>query len=99
MSDLTSAIETNVAAALAEDVGSGDWTAQLIPSAQRSRARIMGIRMLVVYGLPIGLLLAGAMIEHMGYAITATLYCIMGIAVTAYIAVHWRQTLWRTAQS
>ena len=52
MSDLTSAIETNVAAALAEDVGSGDWTAQLIPSAQRSRARIITRSDAVICGAP-----------------------------------------------
>lgn len=63
----------------------------------RFRARVMGIRMLVVYGLPVGLLLAGAMTERIGYPATATIYAIMGIAVTAYIAIHWRQTLWRRA--
>jgi predicted MFS family arabinose efflux permease len=60
----------------------------------RFRARVMGIRMLVVYGLPVGLLIAGALIERYGYPITAIIYVIFGIAVTAYIGYHWRQTLW-----
>jgi hypothetical protein len=60
----------------------------------RFRARVMGIRMLVVYGLPVGLLLAGAMIERIGYPATATIYSVFGVAVTAYVAYHWRQTLW-----
>lgn len=42
----------NVAAALAEDVGSGDWTAQLIPSAQHSRARIITRGDAVICGAP-----------------------------------------------
>ena len=41
-----------VAAALAEDIGSGDWTAQLIPSAQRSRARIITRSDAVICGAP-----------------------------------------------
>jgi len=60
----------------------------------RFRARVMGIRMLVVYGLPLGLLLAGFMIERIGYPATATIYAIFGITVVTYIGYHWRQTLW-----
>jgi MFS family permease len=63
----------------------------------RFRARVMGIRMLVVYGLPVGILLAGVMIERIGYPATATIYCLFGISVTIYIGYHWRQTLWRRA--
>jgi hypothetical protein len=61
----------------------------------RFRARVMGIRMLVVYGLPTGLLIAGFMIERIGYPATATIYSVMGIGMTIYIGIHWRQTLWR----
>ena len=39
--DLASEIERNVAAALAEDIGAGDWTAMLTPDAQRSRASVI----------------------------------------------------------
>lgn len=60
----------------------------------RFRARVMGIRMLVVYGLPVGLLIAGALIDRYGYPITALLYVIFGIGVTVYIGHHWRRTLW-----
>ncbi len=60
----------------------------------RFRARVMGIRMLVVYGLPLGLLLAGFMIERIGYPATATIYAIFGIAVVTFIGYHWRRTLW-----
>ena len=40
MNELTSAIESNVTAALAEDIGGGDWTAQLIAPAAAS-ARVI----------------------------------------------------------
>ena len=39
--DLASEIERNVAAALAEDVGAGDWTARLTPEGQQARATIV----------------------------------------------------------
>lgn len=39
--DLASEVERNVAAALTEDVGAGDWTAMLTPEQQRSRATIV----------------------------------------------------------
>ena len=50
--------------------------------------------MLVVYGLPVGLLIAGALIERYGYPIAASLYVVFGIGVTAFIGYHWRRTLW-----
>lgn len=59
------------------------------------RARVMGIRMLAIYGLPIGLLIAGQLITHIGHPWTATLYCLFGIGVTTLIAIRWRQDVWR----
>lgn len=41
LADLTSHIEQSVALALEEDLGSGDITAQLIPSGRRAEARII----------------------------------------------------------
>ena len=58
------------------------------------RGRVMGVRMLAVYGLPIGLLLAGWLIEQIGYVATASAYCIGGAALTLAIAIHWRAALW-----
>jgi hypothetical protein len=54
----------------------------------------MGMRMLAIYGLPIGLLAAGALIERIGFVATATLYCVVGIALTLAIALRWREALW-----
>ncbi len=58
------------------------------------RGRVMGVRMLVIYGLPVGLLAAGALIERIGFAATATAYCLFGILATAAIALRWRAALW-----
>jgi len=59
------------------------------------RGRVMGIRMLAIYGLPVGLMISGPLITRYGYLATATLYCAVGLALTALIAVRWRDDLWR----
>ncbi len=67
----------------------------LLQSAgERFRGRVMGVRMMAIYGVPIGLLCAGALIERLGFAATASLYCLFGAAMTALIALHWRADLW-----
>jgi len=61
------------------------------------RGRVMGVRMLAVYGLPVGLLLSGPLIEWAGFALTGTLYSVLGIVFTLVIAVWWRADLWARA--
>ncbi|HEY1300282.1 MAG TPA: MFS transporter [Stellaceae bacterium] len=63
-------------------------------TAPRFRGRVMGVRMLAIYGVPIGLLLAGTLIGHIGFAATATLYCLVGAILTLAIALYWRTALW-----
>jgi Na+/melibiose symporter-like transporter len=58
------------------------------------RGRVMGVRMLAVYGLPMGLLLSGPLVEHLGFSLTGTLYSLVGIAATLTIALRWREHLW-----
>ncbi len=58
------------------------------------RGRVMGVRMLAIWGLPLGLLAAGPMIEQLGYATTTFLYAGLGIAATLAIGYRWRQALW-----
>ena len=58
------------------------------------RGRVMGVRMLAIYGLPLGLLAAGGLIERFGFAATATAYCVMGLLLTIVIALRWRSALW-----
>jgi hypothetical protein len=66
----------------------------LAAAGERFRARAIGVRMLAVYGLPVGLVAAGALIERVGFPLTATLYCVLGLAFTLLIAVRWRTSMW-----
>jgi predicted MFS family arabinose efflux permease len=59
------------------------------------RGRLMGIRMLAIYGNVPGLLLAAPLIARYGYPGTATLYCLFGLAFTIVITLCWRGELWR----
>ena len=61
------------------------------------RGRVMGVRMLAVYGLPLGLLLSGPLVEHTGFAATGSLYSLLGFGFTLLIAVRWRAHLWHSA--
>lgn len=63
-------------------------------SAERMRGLVMGVRMLAIYGLPVGLLLSGTLIERIGFTATATLYSISGLLLTLAIAVYWRAAIW-----
>lgn len=63
-------------------------------SDEKFRGRVMGVRMLAIYSLPVGLLIAGAMIEAIGFAATATLYATTGLVFTGLIALRWHADLW-----
>ena len=79
-----------------QSLGMVPATAMLLRnSAERFRGRIMGIRMLALYGNLPGLLLSAPLIAAIGYPNTATLYCAIGITFTLIIAVVWRAQLWR----
>jgi len=58
------------------------------------RGRVMGVRMLAIWGLPLGLLAAGPLIAGLGYAATTALYAGVGLAATLAIGYRWRQALW-----
>lgn len=66
----------------------------LSASEPRYRGRIMGVRMLAIYSLPLGLLIAGLLIGLIGFRATASLYAVIGLAFTVLIAVRWRASLW-----
>ena len=63
---------------------------------EKFRGRIMGVRMLVIYSLPMGLLAAGALIERIGFHATGTLYALTGLTLVLAIAVRWRKELWQS---
>ena len=82
-------------AGFAQSLGMVSMSAMLLRSAGgQFRGRVMGIRMLMIYGVPIGLLIAGPLIGRFGYPPTATLYCLIGLVVTSLIAVRWRAHIW-----
>ena len=59
------------------------------------RGRIMGVRMLAVYGVPLGLLGSGILIEVFGFTAFVGIYAVIGIFFTILIAISWRVALWR----
>jgi predicted MFS family arabinose efflux permease len=63
-------------------------------SSAHFRGRVMGVRMMVIYGLPLGLLAAGSLIEEIGFAATGTLYAAGGLALMMAVVLHWRADLW-----
>lgn len=60
----------------------------------RLRGRIMGVRMLAIYPLPLGLLLAGALIPRIGYGGTAALLLAGGALLVLAIGAAWQRHLW-----
>jgi predicted MFS family arabinose efflux permease len=63
-------------------------------ASEHFRGRVMGVRMLAIYSLPLGLLAAGSLIDEIGFAVTATLYAASGLALMLAIVLHWRADLW-----
>jgi len=58
---------------------------------------VMGVRMLAIYSLPVGLLVAGALIGWIGFRATASIYAVVGLVFTILIAVRWRASLWQAS--
>jgi MFS family permease len=63
-------------------------------SSESMRGRVMGLRILAVWGLPLGLVAAGPMVAHLGLAATAAVYGGLGLAGTLAIGWRWRDALW-----
>ncbi|MEA2864924.1 MAG: hypothetical protein QOC84_2880 [Bradyrhizobium sp.] len=63
-------------------------------ASEHFRGRVMGVRMLAIYSLPLGLLAAGSLIEEIGFAATGTLYAAAGLTLMLAIVLHWRADLW-----
>jgi predicted MFS family arabinose efflux permease len=63
-------------------------------ASEHFRGRVMGVRMMVIYGLPLGLLAAGSLIDLIGFAATGTLYAASGLVLMLAIVLHWRADLW-----
>ena len=57
----------------------------------------MGVRMLAVYGMPLGLLLSGRWSSVWDLRSTGSLFSLLGIVFTGLIALRWRAHLWHPA--
>ena len=85
-----------IGAGVAQSLGMVTMSALLLSTSDpQYRGRMMGIRMLAVYGNMPGLLIAGPLIASFGYPMTATLYCTLGLLVTLFVAVRWNHHFWR----
>jgi len=62
---------------------------------QAYRGRVMGMRMLAIWGLPLGLLLSGPLISTVGFSLTASAYSLCGLLLTFTMTFYWRKHLWR----
>ncbi len=83
-------------AGLSQGLGQIPMAAMLIRNCDpQFRGRIMGIRMLAIYGNIPGLLLAGWLIQRIGYPLTATLYGTVGLILIVVVVMRWRSQLWR----
>lgn len=62
-------------------------------SHERFRGRVMGVRMLAIYTLPLGLLAAGPLVAAVGFRGLVLLYVGLGLSLVAFIALVWRRDL------
>ncbi|MFO1312812.1 MAG: MFS transporter [Burkholderiales bacterium] len=58
------------------------------------RGRIMGIRTQAVYGLTLGLLAVGPLIDRLGFRAAATVYGLVGLGCIGLIVWRWHSHLW-----
>jgi len=94
MHDLNGGIVTLFFCGVAQSLTMVCHTVILLRTAsQRFRGRVLGVRMLAIYSLPLGLLIAGALIERIGFRLTATLFAGTGLLFTVLIAMKWRTFL------
>jgi predicted MFS family arabinose efflux permease len=95
MQSLLGGIVSLTLAGFAQSLSMVSLTVILLRTSEaRLRGRIVGVRMLAIYSLPLGLLAAGALIGQIGFDATVTAYAAIGLAFTALITVRWRAALW-----
>ena len=66
-------------------------------ASEAMRGRVMGMRVLAVWGLPLGVLASGPIIVGLGYTACALVYSLLGLAATFAIGYRLRQALWRAS--
>jgi len=84
-----------IVAGFVQNVAMIAMTATLLAAAGEGfRGRVMGVRTLAVYGLPIGLMASGFVIERIGYPLTISLSAALGLLFTVLIGLRWRARIW-----
>jgi len=84
-----------VVTGLVQSIAMISMAATLLAAAgPRFRARVMGVRTLAVYGLPLGLMASGGLVERIGFPATVTVYGLVGLVFTILIGIRWRSHLW-----
>ncbi len=92
---LDAGLFTLLLAGFAQNVAMISMTASLLAAAgDRFRGRVMGVRTLAVYGLPLGLIASGTLIDLIGYPLTISALSVVGLTFTLLIAIRWRASLW-----
>jgi hypothetical protein len=87
---------TLFAAGFVQNVAMISMAATLLAAAGDGfRGRVMGVRTLAVYGMPLGLVAAGALIERIGYPLTISTAAAAGLVFTGLIGLRWRARLWQ----
>ena len=85
-------------AGFAQSMSMVPLTIMLLRSSDAAfRGRVMGIRMLAIYTLPIGLVVSGTLIEAVGFRHAMSLYMINGIVLQVLIGLRWYRDLWPAA--
>ena len=59
-------------------------------ASEKFRGLVMGVRMMAVYGLPLGLMVSGYLIEHLGYSWSVMLYGAIGLILSTLVTLKWR---------
>ena len=87
-------------AGLAQSVAMIAMTGTLLAvGGDRFRMRVMGVRTLAVYGLPLGLLGSGLLVEGVGFPRTIGIGCAVGLGCTVMIGIRWRASMWHRART
>ncbi|MDQ5848905.1 MAG: MFS transporter [Pseudomonadota bacterium] len=63
-------------------------------SSAEMRGRVIGMRILAIWGLPLGLVATGPIIAHVGFTACTVLFGGIGLAATLAIGYRWRRALW-----
>ncbi len=96
VSSMVPGIAVLVVAGFVQSIAMIAMTASILnASDERFRARVMGVRTLAIYGMPLGLMASGVLIERVGYSPTISVFSAVGLVFTLLIGIRWRASLWR----